>query len=89
MSLNRRDFLKASAGASGSLLISLSLPGCAGLPTGYQEETGQWRPDAWLELTRDDRIFFTLARVEMGQGTYTGLTTLIAEELDVPPETIE
>ncbi|MFO7529748.1 MAG: xanthine dehydrogenase family protein molybdopterin-binding subunit [Marinobacter sp.] len=89
MAMNRRDFLKVGAGASGSLMLSLSLPGCAGLPTGYEEETGEWRPDAWLEITRDDRIYFTLARVEMGQGTYTGLTTLIAEELEVAPEAIE
>ncbi|MBD3639677.1 MAG: xanthine dehydrogenase family protein molybdopterin-binding subunit [Marinobacter sp.] len=89
MAMNRRDFLKVGAGASGSLMLSLSLPGCSGLPTGYEEETGEWRPDAWLEITRDDRIYFTLARVEMGQGTYTGLTTLIAEELEVAPEAIE
>ena len=89
MAMNRRDFLKVGAGASGSLMLSLSLPGCSGLPTGYEQETGEWRPDAWLEITRDDRIYFTLARVEMGQGTYTGLTTLIAEELEVAPEAIE
>ncbi|SFN11531.1 xanthine dehydrogenase family protein molybdopterin-binding subunit [Marinobacter pelagius] len=89
MAMNRRDFLKVGAGASGSLMLSLSLPGCSGLPTGYEQETGEWRPDAWLEITRDDRIYFTLARVEMGQGTYTGLTTLIAEELEVAPGAIE
>lgn len=88
MALNRRDFLKVSTGVSGSLMLSLTLPGCAGVPTGYEPETGEWRPDAWLEITRDDQVYFTLARVEMGQGTYTGLTTLIAEELDVPPERI-
>jgi len=88
MAMNRRDFLKFGAGASGSLVVSLALPGCAGIQTGYQPETGEWRPDAWLELTANDEIFFTLARVEMGQGTYTGLTTLIAEELEVRPEKI-
>jgi len=89
MAMNRRDFLKISAGTSGSLMLSLSLPGCSGISTGFREETGEWRPDAWLEITRDDRVYFTLARVEMGQGTYTGLTTLIAEELEVAPESIE
>ncbi|MDK9559682.1 xanthine dehydrogenase family protein molybdopterin-binding subunit [Marinobacter sp. M216] len=88
MIMNRRDFLKVSAGTSGSLMLSLSLPGCSGVQTGFQPDTGEWKPDAWLELTRDDEIFFTLARVEMGQGTYTGLTTLIAEELEVAPEAI-
>lgn len=88
MTMNRRAFLKAGAGASGGLMLSLSLPGCAGVQTGYESETGEWKPDAWLELTRDDEIYFTLARVEMGQGTYTGLTTLIAEELEVAPAAI-
>src|SRR5690554_39214 len=88
MTMNRRDFLKVGAGASGSLMLSLSLPGCSGMSTGYKEETGEWKPDAWLEITNTDEIHFTLARVEMGQGTYTGLTTLIAEELEVDPEAI-
>ncbi len=88
MTLNRRDFLKVGAGTSGSLMLSMSLSGCAGIATGYKPETGEWRPDAWLELTSGGDIYFTLARVEMGQGTYTGLTTLIAEELDVPPDRI-
>lgn len=88
MAMNRRTFLKAGAGASGGLMLSLSLPGCASVQTGYEPETGEWQPDAWLELTRNDEIFFTLARVEMGQGTYTGLTTLIAEELNIDPSRI-
>lgn len=88
MTLNRRDFLKVGAGTSGGLMLSLSLSGCAGIATGYTPETGEWKPDAWLELTDSGDIYFTLARVEMGQGTYTGLTTLIAEELEVSPDTI-
>lgn len=89
MTMNRRDFLKVTAGTSGGLVLSLSLPGCAGIQTGYDEKNGDWKPDAWLELTTDDQIYFTLARVEMGQGTYTGLTTLIAEELEVAPASIQ
>lgn len=88
MSMNRRDFLKVSAGSSGSLVLALSLPGCASIATGYEDKDGSWRPDAWLELTTDGAVYFTLARVEMGQGTYTGLTTLIAEELEVDPASI-
>lgn len=88
MTMNRRDFLKVGAGTSGSLLLSLSLPGCAGIQNGYTSETGSWKAGAWLELTKNGEIWFTLDRVEMGQGTYSGLTTLIAEELEVPPESI-
>ncbi|WP_166265005.1 xanthine dehydrogenase family protein molybdopterin-binding subunit [Marinobacter caseinilyticus] len=89
MEMNRRDFLKTSITGSGGLLLALSLPGCASVETGYNADQQSWVPNAWLELTADDDIFFTLARVEMGQGTYTGLTTLIAEELDVPPNRIQ
>lgn len=89
MPMNRRDFLKVSAGTSGSLILSLSLPGCATTQVGDQSDTGKWKPDAWLELGQDDTIRFTLAHVEMGQGTYTGLTTLIAEELEVEPSAIQ
>ncbi|MEX2475890.1 molybdopterin cofactor-binding domain-containing protein [Marinobacter sp.] len=89
MAMNRRDFLKVSAGSSGSLVLALSLPGCASVKTGFEEKDGRWRPDAWLELTTDNEVYFTLARVEMGQGTYTGLTTLVAEELEVAPSAIK
>lgn len=88
MVMNRRDFLKVSTSASGGLLLAFTLPGCASVQTGYEAETGNWKANAWLELTRDNNVIFTLDRVEMGQGTYTGLTTLIAEELDVPPGSI-
>ncbi|MDX1757650.1 MAG: xanthine dehydrogenase family protein molybdopterin-binding subunit [Marinobacter sp.] len=89
MGMNRRDFLKVSVASSGGLLLSLNLAGCSGIRTGYQEDSGSWRPDAWLEIGRDNQIYFTLARVEMGQGTYSGLTTLIAEELEVAPAAIQ
>lgn len=88
MTLSRRDFLRVSAAGSGSLVLALSFSGCSGIQTGYREEDDRWVADAWLEITLDNTIYFTLARVEMGQGTYTGLTTLIAEELDVEPSAI-
>lgn len=46
-------------------------------------------PNAFLQITPDGRIIFQLDKVEMGQGTTTGLATLIAEELDVDPARLE
>ncbi|MEX0604332.1 MAG: molybdopterin cofactor-binding domain-containing protein [Marinobacter sp.] len=89
MSMTRRDFLKASGTSTGGLLLAFTLPGCGTTQTEGLESEGNWTQDAWLELTADDEIFFTLARVEMGQGTYTGLTTLIAEELGVRPDQVQ
>jgi isoquinoline 1-oxidoreductase beta subunit len=87
----RRDFLRTSAAAGGGLLIALQLPGCAegpataatlGLPTAPVQ------PNAWLRIGTDGSITFLSDKSEMGQGVYTSLPTLIAEELDVVAESI-
>ena len=84
MSLSRRDFMRLSGTGSGALLLGLSLPGCSTRDS-MPEQEGAWQPNAWLRLNPDGEVVFTLDRVEMGQGTYTGITTLVAEELDVKP----
>ncbi|OWJ97652.1 aldehyde dehydrogenase [Pseudomonas sp. A46] len=79
--LSRRHFLKASAALGGGLLISFSLPS---LMRGAQaaEEAG-FAPNAYVRIDRDGRIHLTIQPVEMGQGTYTSMPALIAEELEV------
>lgn len=89
MSVSRRDLFRLGAAGSGALVLSMTLPGCASRPGREPAHEGGWAPNAWLELDPDGGVVFTLDRVEMGQGTYTGITTLVAEELDVPPERIE
>ncbi|MFT6114105.1 MAG: CO/xanthine dehydrogenase Mo-binding subunit [Oleispira sp.] len=87
----RRTFLKATAMGSGSLMMSIALPSCATLKNGgmtQSGETDQWNANAWLRIDSDNSIHFVLDRVEMGQGTYTGMTTLLAEELEVDPEKV-
>lgn len=86
---SRRNFIKASLTGTGSLTIALALPGCQSLHSHSLQENGNWEANAWLEITTDNRLIFTLDRVEMGQGTYTGLTTLVAEELDTDPDLFE
>lgn len=86
--LNRRHFLKTTALLGTVLVVELNLPGCA--TTGHHTANpGDWEADAWLSLDPNGQITFVLDRVEMGQGTMTGLTTLIAEELNVSPATIK
>ncbi|MEC9375291.1 MAG: molybdopterin cofactor-binding domain-containing protein [Pseudomonadota bacterium] len=46
-------------------------------------------PNAFLQITPTGQFIFQLDRVEMGQGTMTGLATLIAEELDLEPNRLE
>jgi len=77
----RRDFLKLSAFAGGGLVIALSLPGCGKKPLG---SSAGGMPNAWLRIGGDNTITILVDRSEMGQGVYTALPMLIAEELEVP-----
>jgi len=85
----RRNLLQAAVTSAGGLSLSLVLPGCSTFRSNAINQDGSWNANAWLEITPDNKIIFTLDRVEMGQGTYTGLTTLLAEELDVAPSNIK
>ncbi len=77
--LSRRNFLASSAAVGGGLLLSLSLP------IGQSEAAGSenFTPNAFIRVGSDGQIVLTMPYVEMGQGTYTSIPMLIAEELEV------
>jgi isoquinoline 1-oxidoreductase subunit beta len=78
-SLSRRNFLATGAAVGGGLLLGLSLPlgrGQAGSAAGFE-------PNAFIRIGSDGQIVLTMPYVEMGQGTYTSIPMLIAEELEV------
>jgi isoquinoline 1-oxidoreductase subunit beta len=81
--LSRRGFLRAGAAAGGGLILSLSLP----LGAVAADET--FTPNAFMRIGRDGRITLTMPYVEMGQGTYTSIPMLIAEELEVELEQVQ
>jgi isoquinoline 1-oxidoreductase beta subunit len=74
---SRRDFLKTSALASGGLLMGIALP------TSLQAAGTVHTPNAWVHIADDNTITLISARSEMGQGVYTSMPMLIAEELNV------
>jgi isoquinoline 1-oxidoreductase beta subunit len=86
----RRDFLRSSAAAGGGLLIAINLPGCSQEPTPpvLSNPTSPVQANAWLRIETDGSIVFLSDRSEMGQGVYTSLATILAEELEVPVEAI-
>jgi isoquinoline 1-oxidoreductase beta subunit len=77
---SRRSFLKTSAVASGGLLMAMHLPGTLGqaMAAGTLHT-----PNAWVHIADDNSITILAARSEMGQGVYTSMPMLIAEELNV------
>lgn len=88
-SVSRRAFLKRSAGASAGLVVACHLPLTSGCATKLpHSKAPAWEPNAWLQITPNNDVIFYLHRTEMGQGTLTGLTTLIAEELNTHPKHI-
>jgi isoquinoline 1-oxidoreductase beta subunit len=79
--LSRRRFLRVGAAAGGGLMLSLSLP-FTGRPIEAAEAAG-FVPNAFIRIGRDGQIVLTMPYVEMGQGTYTSISMLIAEELEL------
>jgi isoquinoline 1-oxidoreductase beta subunit len=77
---SRRSFLKASAAASGGLLMALHLPGTLGqaMAAGVVST-----PNAWVHIADDNTITILSSHSEMGQGVHTSMPMLVAEELNV------
>jgi len=78
--LSRRGFLQAGAAAGGGLMLSLRLP-----LAGHEAQAGEstFSPNAFVHIGSDGSITLTMSYVEMGQGTYTSISMLIAEELEI------
>jgi isoquinoline 1-oxidoreductase beta subunit len=79
--LTRRGFLQAGATASGGLMLSLRLPFANG--EAEAADADSFTPNAFIRIGGDGQIVLTMPYVEMGQGTYTAIPMLIAEELEV------
>jgi isoquinoline 1-oxidoreductase beta subunit len=77
MTTSRRDFLKTTTLAGGGLLMGIALPGV------LQAAGTVYTPNAWVHIADDNTITLISARSEMGQGVYTSMPMLIAEELNV------
>ncbi len=77
IAINRREFLKASAAVGGGLALEFSIAGAALAQGAAPAEVTHW-----ILIHPDDRVVIRIARSEMGQGSFTGLAQLVAEELD-------
>jgi isoquinoline 1-oxidoreductase beta subunit len=78
----RRVFLQRTALVGGGLVLALALPPSTGGPRATGEARGG-QLNAWLRIGTDDSITVVVDRSEMGQGVYTALPMLLAEELEV------
>jgi isoquinoline 1-oxidoreductase beta subunit len=76
LQLSRRNFLHVSAAVGGGLLVSVRLPA-------LRRSAAAFVPNAFVRIDRDGVVTLIMHKVEMGQGTYTSMPMLVAEELEV------
>ena len=84
---SRRGFLKLSGGAAGGLLLGALLPPSrAGAQTAAPAPGTVATPEGlatpFVHITPDNRVIVIVKHLDKGQGSATGLATLVADELD-------
>jgi isoquinoline 1-oxidoreductase subunit beta len=90
---SRRRFLKSSASAAAGFTLGFYLPGkvfaqmagpgqggARAVPGGMAQPN--WQANAFIRVAGDNTVTVLVKHVEMGQGTYTGLPTVVADEMD-------
>ncbi|MEX1670188.1 molybdopterin cofactor-binding domain-containing protein [Zhongshania guokunii] len=87
MAISRRAFLKSSAVVGGGLAIGFNLSGCARAQYPHYS-AADLQPNAFLQVTPSGEVILQLHKSEMGQGVYTGMATMAAEELNMDPALI-
>jgi isoquinoline 1-oxidoreductase beta subunit len=82
--LDRRGFLKAGAAVAGGLVVNLALP-LALRPAlvAAAATSPAFAPNAFIRIDRRGAVTLVMPMVEMGQGIYTAMAMLLAEELEV------
>ena len=80
--LGRRGFLVVGGALTGGLVIKLTVP-IAFRPPWAAEAGPSFNPNAFIRINRQGVVTLVVPMVEMGQGTYTALPMLLAEELEV------
>ncbi|MBN8831496.1 MAG: xanthine dehydrogenase family protein molybdopterin-binding subunit [Sphingomonadales bacterium] len=82
--VSRRDMLRAAATAAPVLAIGIRF----GTAQAATTAPADFKPNALLTIDGTGQIALALPKTEMGQGVYTSLTMLVAEELEVAPQAI-
>ena len=95
---SRRQFLKlgvisVTAAAGGGMLLSFALPAAAQsgpiTATPAAPTFGDFEPDGFIRIDHNGQVTLIMPKVEMGQGVYTSIPMLIAEELEVALDQVQ
>jgi len=85
--MTRREFIKTSAMLGAGLTLAFYMPaGLAKAVASAMPESStsdfSFTPNAFIRIAPDSSVTVIVKHLEMGQGVYTGLPTIVAEELD-------
>jgi len=80
--LSRRDMLRVSAAAGGGMLLGFYSPFADAASVETSAVAAPFAPDAFIRIDRTGKVTLVMPQVEMGQGVYTSLSMILAEELD-------
>ncbi|MBS1300731.1 xanthine dehydrogenase family protein molybdopterin-binding subunit [Loktanella sp. SALINAS62] len=80
----RRQFLGSAAGIAIAVTLPMKGRAQSGAAQAFDSDgsAGSFAPNAFVRIAPDDTVTVMIKHIEMGQGPYTGLSTLVAEELD-------
>src|ERR1700688_5108672 len=78
--VNRRNFLKTTVGLS--LALTIAPDALSVVDDAFADAPAPYRPNVWLTIAPDGTITVIAPAAEMGQGSFTSLPVIIAEELD-------
>ena len=84
--LSRRKFLKISSVVGSGLVLSFHFPFGNKL---MGAQTGEFKPNPFISILPDNKIILSVAKAEMGQGIWTSLPMLLAEEMEADWSKIE
>jgi isoquinoline 1-oxidoreductase beta subunit len=76
----RRAFLQTGAAAGGALLVGFHISGVTAAAN--TSRGAPFAPNAFIRIDRQGTVTLVMPQVEMGQGIYTGIAMILAEELD-------
>jgi isoquinoline 1-oxidoreductase beta subunit len=84
--MSRRRFLAVGSAAGGGMLLGFRLPGLGLRAEAAMQDA--FAPNAFIRIAPDNAVTLIMPAVEMGQGTYTSVPMLLAEELEVGMEQV-
>ena len=86
---SRREFIKAGAALGAGLTLGFHLIPARAAKRAVAPAAGEaFAPNAFIRVAPDNSVTVLVKHLEMGQGVQTGLPALVAEELEVPWESI-